>query len=563
MRGRMLTAGIAAGLALLAPAIVAADCPSATTDLADLLPPAAMQSGEDIRVRGVVSGDFRGDDGLRGFFLQTRSDSDELPHGIFVFTPDLQRGDLGFGAGDEVVVTGESADFRGKPQIAWVQAVEVCARPGLPEPVTLPFPQADRDGWRRLEGVHVRVDETLTVTGNYDLARFGALDLAAGGRLFRPTQFTDTRGDDHAARRIILDDASYARNPRPVPWLDRDGTRRVGSVLPELSGILTHAFGAWRIHPVEPEAVEFVARNPRPDPPAAKPGAARVVGFNVENYFVTLGERGAANRAELDQQRQQLEAVAGALQPALVGLAEVENRPAAVTDLTERLGRAAVGRAYQHFAIDEPVGTDAIRVALAWDPARVERVAGPFIDTADTHHRPPVAGHFRFGDEGPGKLVVVIHHKAKVGCPDEGDIDRGQGCWNLRRTEQSRALADFLQRKRERTGTDRVLIIGDINSYAAEDPVRLLQARGFGDLLASLPPEQRYTYVFRGESGNLDVALASESLAGDVTAARPWPINADEPAALHDFTRVDGPWRSSDHDPVVVDIHTRDGTRAE
>lgn len=544
-------------VALLAPASAHARCPTVSNAIAEISGSAPqVEMGDAVAVRGIITGDFRGENALRGFFLQSREPADDgLPSAVFVFTPDLAADDGDFGTGSDVVVRGEAAAHRGKPQIGWVDEVQVCAEPGLPAPVNLAMPSSGRDAWRRLEGVHIRVADPLTVTGNFHLARYGTLSLAVGGRLFRPTQFADTDGADHAARRLLLDDASYARQPRPVPYLDDDGTRRVGSVVPHLTGILTHAFGDWRVHPVAPGEVEFVAANARPEPPERDSGMARVVGFNVENYFLKLGERGAETKAERASQRRQLEAVVDGLRPDLVGLVEVENDPDAVDDLVSRLGTTSGNHVgLRHFELDAPVGTDAIRTVLAWNPNAVEVLGGPYIDTAEVHQRPPIAGHFRLRGDGPGTLVAAIHHKSKGNCPDTGDIDRGQGCWNARRTEQSRALARFLARKQEQLGTDRVLIVGDINAYATEDPVTMLRETGYSDLLAQLPRERRYTYVFRGESGSLDTALASRALATDVAAVHTWAINADEPAALHDFSAITGPWRSSDHDPIMVDL---------
>ena len=41
-----------------------------------------------------------------------------------------------------------------------------------------------------------------------------------------------------------------------------------------------------------------------------------------------------------------------------------------------------------------------------------------------------------------------------------------------------------------------------------------------------------YSYVFDGQSGYLDHALASPSLAAQVNDVTEWHINADEPVAL-------------------------------
>jgi hypothetical protein len=74
-----------------------------------------------------------------------------------------------------------------------------------------------------------------------------------------------------------------------------------------------------------------------------------------------------------------------------------------------------------------------------------------------------------------------------------------------------------------------------------------------------------YSFVFMGESGYLDHALATSSLAPQVTGVTEWHINPDEPTVLdynmefkslnHQTTLYDdGPYRSSDHDPVIVGL---------
>ena len=73
-------------------------------------------------------------------------------------------------------------------------------------------------------------------------------------------------------------------------------------------------------------------------------------------------------------------------------------------------------------------------------------------------------------------------------------------------------------------------------------------------------------YVFDGLAGNLDHALASASLAPQVSAVNDWHINADEPHVLdynEEYKSVNqllelynsDPYRASDHDPVLIDLN--------
>src|SRR5262249_6395300 len=125
------------------------------------------------------------------------------------------------------------------------------------------------------------------------------------------------------------------------------------------------------------------------------------------------------------------------------------------------------------------------------------------------------------------------------------------------------------------------LLLGDFNSYSKEDPITALQAGGYTDLAASLVGPGSYSFLFDGQLGHLDYALASPSLTPQVTGVGNWHINADE-VPLFDYgdevrdnpgeatfeEKPDGsalvpprvvfqpgsPYRASDHDPVVVGL---------
>jgi uncharacterized protein len=542
---------------LLVAAPAAASCPGqSNTDLAAIKgvgDTPALPAGREVIADGVVTGAFLGRDNLNGFYLQQATE--QGPVGLFVYMPTATESDAErILPGKHIQLHARTGEHRGQVQLQRVERIALCARDRLPEPKAVAWP-LDEAELETLQGLLLEFPQALTVTGNYELARYGTLKLAAD-RLFRPT---NAPVDDQERTVLMLDDGSYRAFPSPIPYLDAHGTRRVGSRVEGLTGVLAHAFDAYRLHPTrEPR---FADANPRPGPLPAPGERLRVATFNVENYFITLGQRGAANAEELERQRAKLAAAVEGLEADILALVEVENDPRALADLVEQLSERT-GIRYRAVGGSADRGSDAIKLALIYRPDRVEAVSELHADNSPTHHRPPLGAFFRSLDGGPAFGVVTAHFKSKTRCPPRGDTDRGQGCWNQRRVEQAQAMNAFLARLAAAEGHERLLLIGDLNAYGAEDPIQTLTGEGLVDLLArELPPERRYSYVFRGESGYLDHALASPDLAAAVAEIRPWPINADEPPFLgYDgpdsatpYFRPD-PFRSSDHDPIAVDI---------
>src|SRR5690606_12593829 len=155
------------------------------------------------------------------------------------------------------------------------------------------------------------------------------------------------------------------------------------------------------------------------------------------------------------------------------------------------------------------------------------------------------------------------HWKSKGGCQNAGNSDRdqgdGQACWNASRVEAARALDAWLRSDPVDAGHQRTLIIGDLNSYAQEDPLRWLRGAGWRDAFALAGRSRPYSYVHGGQAGRLDHLLVSPALAGSVRDALSWHINADESEAFdyrlenrRDEGFLDDPYRSSDHDPLLL-----------
>lgn len=214
------------------------------------------------------------------------------------------------------------------------------------------------------------------------------------------------------------------------------------------------------------------------------------------------------------------------------------------------------------------IGTDAIKVALIYKPARVAPVGShAILDSTvdptflDTRNRPTLAQTFEADGE---RFTVAVNHLKSKGssCADIGDPDTGdgQGNCNLTRTAAAQALAGWQAGDPTGSGDPDFLILGDLNAYAMEDPVTAIQEAGYINLVETYVGTQAYSYVFEGQSGYLDHALASGALARQVVGVQEWHTNADEPSAL-DYNNYNQPllyhpdaFRASDHDPVVVTL---------
>jgi predicted extracellular nuclease len=489
----------------------------------------------------------------------------------------------------------------------------------------MPFAAADSP--ERFEGMLVRLPQPLTIAEYFNYERFGelvlGLPLDGESRPFTPTSIVDpgapalARLLANALRRITLDDGLSIQNPAvlrhpngsPFTLANRF---RGGDTVTSTVGVMGFDFSLYRIQPTAPAT--YAATNPRPTGGPDVDGAIRVAAMNTLNYFVSPDNIQEASNApddpadnicgpvpslecrgwdgdqptELPRQRTKLlEALAG-LDADVLGLNELENTkdvdpltdPAngIVPGLNEKLGAGT------YAAIETgTIGTDAIKVGLIYQPAKVTPV-GPFklltsaVDPRfiDTKSRPALAQTFESVDNGARFTVVVNHLKSKgsdcndVGDPDTGD---GQGNCNKTRTAAAQALVDWVNTDPTGSGDTDFLIMGDLNSYAKEDPIRAIQAgaddtAGTADdwtnLVARDLGTYAYSYVFDGMAGYLDHALGNASIEPQVAGVAEWHINADEPDVLDYDTTFKPPaqealfepnaFRTSDHDPIIVGL---------
>lgn len=550
---RLLLAGTAAVLLAWPSAAAAADCDvPATHEIAAVqgAGDATPLAGQTVRVEGVVTGDYQGTGQLGGFFLQdaTPDGDPATSDGLFAFTSTPAA------AGDRVLVTGRAVEFNGLTELSPVTAVDVCGTGAIaPAPVDLPGA-----AFEPLENVAVTFPEPLTATEHFQLGRFGEVTVSADGRLFQPTDGHGTSQAENDRRRLLIDDGSNVQNPPTVPYTSPE-VLRLGDTATGATGVLSFGFGRYRLQPTEP--IRFARANPRPAAPAPVGGDVRVASFNTLNWFTTLGSRGADTAEERDRQLAKLADAILALEADVLGLMEVEsNGGTAIGALVDALNAKAGAGTYAYVGHPHP-GGDAIKVEIVYRPAAVTPVGAP-PDTSDPiHNRNPLIQTFeRTG--GSERFTLVVNHFKSKGCDGAtgADLDQGdgQGCFNARRVAQANRLLAQL----DALGAPDPLVLGDLNAYTEEDPIHALERDGFTGLSERFVPEaQRYSFVFDGQSGELDHALAAGDLVDKVTGTTIWHINADEPLILDYNTEFNPPglyepdrFRSSDHDPLLVGL---------
>ena len=518
---------------------------------------ASPLAGQTVSIEGIVVGDFQGTGvELGGFFVQSETpDGDPLTsEGVFVFDQNLTQA---VALGDRVRVRGNVTEYFGLTELSADQTL-LCGTAPLPLAATLSLPFADALDLESLEGMLVQA-AGLTVTETFNLGRYGEALLSSGGRLFQPNSDVPT-AIPNANRRIVLDDGRDGQNLVPVPYIGEAGTLRLGDTLNSFTGILHYGFDEYRLQPLERALVTFARTNPRTLAPDAVGGDLRVASLNVLNYFIMLNARGANTALELERQRAKLVNAVIGLDADVLGLMEIENSELALDDFVAQVNAALGSAVYAKAPAPSFTGTDAIRTAIIYKPARVSANGPGLSDPSAVFSRPPIAQEF--SAQGNVFTVVVNHFKSKGSCPasaSDPNAEFGQGCWNVLRTEQATALLGYIEELTTASGDSNVIVLGDLNSYLGEDPIAVLEAGGLVNQDRTIAAASRYSYVFNGESGTLDYALTSPGLT--VSGATIWHINADEPHHLDYNTEFNPPsayephaYRASDHDPVVIGI---------
>ncbi|MFC7530576.1 ExeM/NucH family extracellular endonuclease [Actinoplanes sp. GCM10030250] len=559
-------------------------------------------AGSTVTVEGVVTADHR-TGGYNGVYLQTAGSGGDRPvaagtasDGIFVYLTANTANHPSVTVGDVIRVTGTVSEFNALTQITIGAKtdVQLCAsdKP-LPAPVPLALPLTD-EARESAEGMLVAPVGAYTISDVYNTNRYGEIVLAAGNDPARIPTDVARPGSDAALQlraankngRVLLDDGkttNLASAGIAPPYFSKDDPIRVGDTVEKFGPtVLGYGFSEWRLQPAKPVDADTAAvsrttfkdTNPRTPAPVNVGGDIRVASFNVLNYFVHFGgeARGATDAAALAKQQEKIVSAITALDADVVALMEIENSvrfedndpQLALKTLVGALNAADGAGTWDYVRspaeLPGAAQQDFITSAIIFKPGSATP-KGPSKaindETVWSNAREPIAQTFTSGSID--FTVVANHFKSKSASVaptgDNVDTGDGQGAYNGDRVRQANSLAGFVAG----LGTDKVILLGDFNAYGQEDPLKVLYDKGYTDAHTTFAPDKS-SYVFGGESGSLDHALVTGEFAKRITGVDIWNINSVESFAYEydGFAPFydGGPYRASDHDPVVVGLET-------
>jgi predicted extracellular nuclease len=537
-----------------------------------------------------------------GFYMQDPApDADDATsEGIFVFTSSAPAS---VNVGDAVRVNGNVTEFRAGGSLSTNLTITEIGSPtisvlssGNPLPATTVVGSGGRvppgevieddaagsvetsgtfdpasdgiDFYESLEGMRVQVNNPVTVgpTNSFgevtvlgDNGANAAVRTARGGIVIRANDFNPER--------IQLDNAILAGSTPQANVGDHFSGAAVG--------VLDYDFGNFELNLTEPLTTVSGGLAREATAPQG-PKQIAIATFNVENLDPADGPAKFNTLAGL--------IVNNLKSPDVIALEEVQDNNGAVNDAITDANvtldtlaaavQAAGGPAYSWRQINpvddqdggEPGGN--IRVAFFFRSDRgvefidragggptiattvVSTPSGPQLsaspgridptNTAWNSSRKPLAAEFKIRNRT--FFMIANHFNSKGGDqPLFGRFQPPQRISEVQRNQQAQVENNFVDQILAADPNANIVTLGDFNDFEFSDALQTLRAGGvLDDMIETLPQEERYSYVFEGNSQSLDHILASNAVVG-------LPFEFDEVHVNAEFAD-----QSSDHDPSVL-----------
>ena len=286
--------------------------------------------------------------------------------------------------------------------------------------------------------------------------------------------------------------------------------------------------------------------------------------MNLEYYLVeTWGDRsmGPASPAEHQKQRTKVSNALAKINADLYGFVEIEQGQSALAEIAADLTRNT-GRHFDYINDGGSPNGTYTKAGFVYC-TNVLKPYGKLRENNTGVQERKKTQAFIEKATGEKFLFSVNHFKAKSGNGSglNADQDDGQGGFNYDRTKEANSLLSNYEKDKTFYGDDDILIMGDLNAYAMEDPITILKEGGMIDLHRAFHADSSYSYAYYDRSvglsqaGYLDHALCNSTLYPQVTGMVAYHINSDEKDSYaYDNSNDQTMFRCSDHDPVIVGL---------
>ncbi|GAA4010721.1 Ig-like domain-containing protein [Sphingomonas humi] len=398
------------------------------------------------------------------------------------------------------------------------------------------------DFWESLEGMRVTIDKPVAVSNSNE---FGETDIVASGGL-GATGINERGG-------ITISPGDY--NPEKIQLDDRLAAQPVLSIgdrLGSVTGVVNYSFEHYEVLATDTAVITTDRTLGDND-----------TGLKGDANFVSIATYNLENLDPSDQKYDILasDIVNSLKAPDIVAVQEVQDADGAgtgsnlsgasnVKGLIDAI-YAKSGIVYTYVEIapftanstgGEPNGN--IRNGYLYQADRVSLVDGSLgliTDSAFANSRNPLVATWSFN--GQQFSTINVHFTSRLGSdPLWGDTQPPADGGDASRTAQAAAVGAYVSNILSADASKQFVLLGDWNGFYFEKAQTQLTNGGvFTNLAGLLPEEERYSYLFDGNSQLIDNMLVTGGLL---------------PGARYDAVHINAEFtgvpRPTDHDPQVA-----------
>lgn len=398
-------------------------------------------------------------------------------------------------------------------------------------------------------GDTVQFSVPVIVNRNYGYGGFKGLTMSVR-RVFSPTNQAKPLTEEYKEVSKLNNTATFT--------LTGCGYKRNGERLHNLKAVVTDNMelkfvsGKW-----EGNNTRAAIEHTLPNVDMTGEHNVLVCGANLEYYLVqSLGTGyGPDNSYEHQKQRTKVKKALAEIHADVYGLVEIEQGQAALAEIAADL-TSLTGSHYDYVNDGGAVDGSYTKSGYVYNSDRIQPVGIISQNNSIVKHRKMVQG-FILIENNERFIYSINHFKAKSGSgtgknADQGD---GQGTFNYNRVQEAQSVLQVMEGYQNYYEDNDVLIMGDLNAYAKEDPIRKFTDAGMYDLHRYFHADSSYSYVYGEQAGYLDHAIANKALINQVTGMGAWHVNSDESDEYtYDKSNDQTVFRYSDHDPVLVGL---------